>query len=79
MDLETIMPGRCRMYHAGKGDNALDRPRQVGDDKADARVQLVRCHSTLATTAAACSSSAPDSGSWRSNAVPRGVVARPGA
>jgi hypothetical protein len=33
-----------------EGDDVLGRSRQVGDDEADARVQLARMPSTLATT-----------------------------
>jgi len=40
-----------------EGDNLIGRPRQVGDDKADARVEFAGVPSTLATTRPACSSS----------------------
>ena len=33
-----------------ESDYTLGRPRQIGHDEADARVQLAGCYSTLATT-----------------------------
>jgi hypothetical protein len=40
----------CRAALIVEGDDPLGRSRQVGDDKADPRVQLARMPSTLATT-----------------------------
>ena len=46
-----------------EGDDAFGRPRQVGDDEADARIKLARMplDRLATTTRGACSSSAPDS------------------
>src|SRR6516225_9672539 len=46
--LALFDPLLCRAALVVEGDEALGWPRQVGDDKADARVELARMHSTPA-------------------------------
>jgi hypothetical protein len=67
--LDALLRGAALVV---EGDNALSRPRQVGDDEADVRLQFARVPLDLSPQhGATFSSSAPDSGSWRSNGAPR--------
>jgi len=62
-----------------EGNDALRRPRQVGDDEADARIKLASATPPWPPLVAACSMSRPGSRSWRSTGAPQAAVARPDA